>query len=609
VYTKNEWQQKLADRKQHALQCARERDQWSSERQREREDKYLAELNDLKQQIADLVDEREAALRQVQQINPLREQISDLTAERDAARKQLAAMATERDAARQQAALVNDLKNQLTALSAECATARQQAALVADLEQQLAALASERDSARGRLTLVDDLRQRVADTASQRDAARQQVKSLEASLAALTARPAAAERPAPVGEREPVTLLAAPATSFPPLHRTATAAGVVLSIGILAAAMTFQDAQSTVQSERQSAAPAGEATAPLKTHEMSRASAAGYRLAEQPNDPPPPQTRKPKTRFAKVNSSAPRQWGPPLLMPDPQATKPVRGFDPLVQQQQQNLLALGFDVGKADGFNGPRTDQALSEFKSLYLSSAGLKEPLSRPALTAITRNYADLARDDASNFNVDQGVVAAIRLSSVRTGIDFSYLMKLAAVESNFDPLSKAAGSSATGLYQFTRETWLNTVKAHGDQYGLEDYAAQIEYIIDADGNRRPLVRDKAVYEHLLELRTNPRVSAMMAAESVKDNLQRLMSSFDRTPSQADLYLTHFLGTDGAISFLKALDETPDALAVDMFPAAAQSNQDIFHPKTCRPRTVDEVYALFGQKFSTSQYDLAATN
>jgi len=129
----------------------------------------------------------------------------------------------------------------------------------------------------------------------------------------------------------------------------------------------------------------------------------------------------------------------------------------------------------------------------------------------------------------------------------------------------------------------------------------------MDSNGYRRPVVRDKAVYEHLLELRTNPRVSAMMAAESVKDNLQTLTHSFDRTPSQADLYLTHFLGTDGAISFLKALDETPDALAVDMFPAAAQSNQDIFHPKTCRPRTVDEVYALFGQKFSRARYDVAA--
>ena len=582
MYTKNEWQQKLADRQQHALQCARERDQWSSERQKEREDQYLAELGELRQQIADLTGERDSARRQVQVVNQLREQISELAAERDTTRRQLVTLAGERDAA------------------------RQQKLLVAELEQQVAALAAERDGARDRLQLVDRLRQQVSDMASQRDTARQQVQLLETSLTALTARLEAAERHIRVGQPAAVASPIAAAAAGRKMPRTATAAGVVLSLGILASAMTFQDAQSTVPSERQSAAPAGEAAAPFKALETPRASAGGHKRAAQPNDPPSPQTKKPKTRFAKTNRSAPRQWGPPLLLADPQAVKTHHAFDPLVQKQQQNLLALGFDVGKADGFNGQRTRQALNEFNSLYLSGAGLKQPLSGTALTAIIRNYADLARDDAGYFDVDQGVLAAIRLSSVRTGIDFAYLMKLAAVESNFEPLSKAVGSSATGLYQFTRETWLNTVKAHGDKYGLEAYAAQIDYIIDADGYRRPVVRDKAVYQHLLELRTNPRVSAMMAAESVKDNLQRLTLSFDRTPSQADLYLTHFLGTDGAISFLKALDETPDALAVDMFPAAAQSNQDIFHPKTCRPRTVDEVYALFGRKLSSTRYDLA---
>jgi peptidoglycan hydrolase-like protein with peptidoglycan-binding domain len=355
-------------------------------------------------------------------------------------------------------------------------------------------------------------------------------------------------------------------------------------------------------------APTDEATAPLDTLEVLPATASGAVTAGQTNDSPPPQTKKHRTRFAALTRSSHRQWGPPLLLQEPlqDTGADTRQFDPVVKTQQENLLALGFAVGKADGFTGPRTERALEEFKALYLSSADLKRPLSDAALIAITRNYADLARGDASHFKVDQGVLAAIRLSSVRTGIDFAYLMKLAAVESNFNPTSKAAGSSATGLYQFTRDTWLNTVKAYGDNYGLGVYTEQIDYIIDRDGNRRPVVRDKAVYRHLLDLRTNPRVSAMMAAELVKNNLQRLVRSFDRTPSQADLYLTHFLGTDGAISFLKALDETPDALAVDMFPAAAQSNQDIFHPKTCRPRTVDEVYALFGQKFNTSRYDLA---
>ena len=181
---------------------------------------------------------------------------------------------------------------------------------------------------------------------------------------------------------------------------------------------------------------------------------------------------------------------------------------------------------------------------------------------------------------------------------------MELAAAESNFNPVSKAVGSSATGLYQFTHDTWLNTVKTHGDKYGLGDYAAQIEYYVTRAGYQRPMVRDEAVYQHLLDLRLNPRVSAMMAAETVRDSSQRLAFSFDREPARTDLYLMHFLGYDGAISFLQALDEKPDTFAKEMFPAAAKSNKDIFHPRICEPRTVNEVYKLFEQKFNTSLYD-----
>ena len=116
-------------------------------------------------------------------------------------------------------------------------------------------------------------------------------------------------------------------------------------------------------------------------------------------------------------------------------------------------------------------------------------------------------------------------------------------------------------------------------------------------------MVGNKALYQHLLDLRNNPRVSAMMAAETVRDNLRRLTFSFDRKPERTDLYLTHFLGQDGAISFLKALEENPDAFGVELFPAAAKSNQNIFHPKVCEPRTVNEIYQLFGRKFNTSRY------
>ncbi len=43
---------------------------------------------------------------------------------------------------------------------------------------------------------------------------------------------------------------------------------------------------------------------------------------------------------------------------------------------------------------------------------------------------------------------------------------------------------------------------------------------------------------------------------------------------------------------------------AVDLFPEAASSNHRIFHPETCAPRTVNEVYALFGAKLSNRRFE-----
>ena len=320
------------------------------------------------------------------------------------------------------------------------------------------------------------------------------------------------------------------------------------------------------------------------------------------DEKPSPRTSKKKTRLAITDAASQRQWGPSLVMPEQETTRRYFAYDPLVKAQQENLLTLGFDIGEADGFKGLRTRQAIAEFRALYLQDTG--KQLKDAELAVILDNYANLARRDAARYGIDHGIVAAIRLSSVRTGVDFSYLMTLAAAESSFRPESEAETSTATGLYQFTHDTWLNVLKRHGAKYGLvADYAANIEYYA-WNGYQRPMVRDESMYQHLLELRKNPRISAMMVAETVLDNQQKLARSFDREPAEIDLYLTHFLGANGAITFLQSLEQSPGTYAVELFPAAARSNHNIFHPKTCAPRTVDEVYALFGEKFRTLRYE-----
>lgn len=314
-----------------------------------------------------------------------------------------------------------------------------------------------------------------------------------------------------------------------------------------------------------------------------------------------PEKHLPTTRLAYG------KWGPPLVANVSKATRISTTRDAVSnrEQVQSDLLALGFDVSddQAGQLAGTRTLQALDEFRALYLpGSLRQKKPDNERIATNI-RKYAALARKDAQKFRVESGILAAIRLGSQRTGVEFSFLMELAAAESSFDPTSIAPTTDAAGLYQFKDDTWLEAIRDYGNKYGMSVYASQVESYTDAGGNRRLRIHDPAVQEYVLALRHNPRLSALLAAEYVKLNRNQLSAALNHEPGHTEMYLTHFLGATGAISFLKALVDDPDRIAGELFPSAAIHNQALFHPKRSKPRTIAEIYKVFERKFSRSRY------
>lgn len=63
-----------------------------------------------------------------------------------------------------------------------------------------------------------------------------------------------------------------------------------------------------------------------------------------------------------------------------------------------------------------------------------------------------------------------------------FSYLMTKASTRSDFkNANAKSGNSSASGLYQFVSNTWLDMVDKYGSKYGLGQYADAITR--NADG------------------------------------------------------------------------------------------------------------------------------
>lgn len=203
------------------------------------------------------------------------------------------------------------------------------------------------------------------------------------------------------------------------------------------------------------------------------------------------------------------------------------------------------------------------------------------------------------------QRVTAAIAKASARTGVDFDYLMDQARIESGMRPNARANTSSATGLYQFTKQTWLGTVKEHGASHGLEWAANAISK--NADGTFS--VADGSTRAAILDLRNNPEAAASMAAEFAADNGQYLQARIGTSPEPVDLYLAHFLGAEGAAKFLDAFQDDPDQSAAPLFAEAARANQSIFYRTDGTARSLSEIRQNFASKLGNAPSGLPMTS
>ena len=168
----------------------------------------------------------------------------------------------------------------------------------------------------------------------------------------------------------------------------------------------------------------------------------------------------------------------------------------------------------------------------------------------------------ELNNIRADKGVVNAIYKAGQTSGVDPYKLMTFAAVESDFNPNAKAGSSSATGLFQFTKDTWNDVSKKAG--------------VTGASP-------------------TDPYASSLAASKYIQEN-ESSISKVVSNPGVFENYLAHFLGASGASTFLKAPDTS---IAATVLPNAAKSNRNIFYSGD-RALTVAEVKANIRNKLST---------
>ncbi|QPZ53237.1 tape measure protein [Achromobacter phage vB_AchrS_AchV4] len=164
------------------------------------------------------------------------------------------------------------------------------------------------------------------------------------------------------------------------------------------------------------------------------------------------------------------------------------------------------------------------------------------------TKENSDLiaqARSAVEQKYADQ-VIAAL------PGVAEGFYNRLIQVESGGDTKARAKRSSATGLGQFTQDTWLRLFDKVYPALASYDQAAK------------------------LALRTNEEMSKKMLERLTAENQQQLA----RAGVQADptsLYLAHFLGAGDAIKVLLA---NPQTLAKEIVQAdSVAANPEVFKP------------------------------
>jgi Transglycosylase SLT domain len=152
---------------------------------------------------------------------------------------------------------------------------------------------------------------------------------------------------------------------------------------------------------------------------------------------------------------------------------------------------------------------------------------------------------------------------------VDPVLLLTIAWRESRFDPAARNPRSSAHGLLQFTSSTWLALVKDFGPEHALSAYAGSIRKMPSGE----LVVPERATLHSILMLRDDPRVSALLGAESLRRQGETMAQQLGRAPSLADLYLAHTLGPAGATRMAAALARHPRASAADIVGADALRN------------------------------------
>jgi hypothetical protein len=108
------------------------------------------------------------------------------------------------------------------------------------------------------------------------------------------------------------------------------------------------------------------------------------------------------------------------------------------------------------------------------------------------------------------------------------------------------------------------------------------------------------------MNLRNDPTVNAVMAGAYTRANAGNLTGRLGRNPTEGELYIAHFLGSNGASRLISLAESKPRMRADEAFPGAARANHSIFYDRKGRARSVADVYRVLVNRYSAARGDQA---
>ncbi|HYF07977.1 MAG TPA: hypothetical protein VD970_10170, partial [Acetobacteraceae bacterium] len=157
---------------------------------------------------------------------------------------------------------------------------------------------------------------------------------------------------------------------------------------------------------------------------------------------------------------------------------------------------------------------------------------------------------------------------------------------------------------------TWLEVVRDHGRQHGLERFVAVLETDRETGAIR---VTEPRLRSEILHLRRDPELSTRLASERLRRSRSTLATSAGRPATPADLYMVHLLGISGARRLLAARERTPRAPAARFATSdAVRANRNLFY-RGGQPVRLAQFYAeverlLEQQQAALRQVQLASS-